>query len=51
MEVIFKSKKGFFRETSNDQVMEKVDQKGDILGFSVMKVSKLQRKPLEVALT
>lgn len=50
LEVIFEKKLGFFRETKNDQVMEKVDQKGNILGFSVMKVSKLDRKPLEVAL-
>jgi hypothetical protein len=51
LEVIFEQKKGYFRETENDQVMEKVDQKGNILGFSVLKVSKLRKKPLEVALT
>ena len=50
LEVIFDKKVGFFRETDSDQVMEKVDQKGNILGFFVMKVSKLGRKPLEVAL-
>lgn len=51
LEVIFARAKGYFRQTQNDQVMEKVDQKGNILGFSVLKVSKLRRKPLEVALT
>ena len=51
LEVIFDKKAGYFRETNSDQVMEKVDQKGNILGFSVMKVSKLGRKPVEVALT
>ena len=51
LEVIFEQKKGYFRETENDQVMEKVDQKGNILGFSVLKVSKLRKKPLQVALT
>ena len=51
LEVIFEQKKGYFRETQNDQVMEKVDQEGNILGFSVLKVSKLWKKPLEVALT
>ncbi len=51
LEVIFEQKKGYFRETENDQVMEKVDQEGNILGFSVLKVSKLRKKPLEVALT
>ena len=50
LEVTFDQKEGFFRETDNDQVMEKVDQKGNILGFSVFKVSKLKRKPLDVAL-
>ena len=50
LEVIFDRKAGYFRETESDQVMEKVDQKGNILGFSVMKISKLGRKPLEVAL-
>ena len=51
LEVIFEQKKGYFRETENDQVMEKVDREGNILGFSVLKVSKLRKKPLEVALT
>jgi len=51
LEVIFEQKKGYFRETQNDQGMEKVDQEGNILGFSVLKVSKLRKKPLEVALT
>lgn len=50
LEVMFESKAGYFRETSNDQVMEKVDSRGKVLGFSVLKVSKLRRrKPLEVA--
>jgi len=51
LEVIFNSAKpGIFRETKHEQVMEKVDAKGNILGFSVMKVSRLKKKPLEVAL-
>ena len=51
LEVIFEQKEGYFRETENDQVMEKVDPHGRILGFSVLKVSKLKTNPLEVALT
>ncbi|MBI3609756.1 MAG: DUF2283 domain-containing protein [Nitrospirae bacterium] len=51
LEVIFDQKEGYFRETENDQVMEKVDQAGNVLGFSVLRVSKLSKKPLEVALT
>ena len=49
LEVIFDQKPGFFRETASDQVMEKVDQEGNILGFSVLKVSALRKTPLEVA--
>ena len=50
LEVMFDQKPGYFRETSSDQVMEKVDEAGNILGFSVMKVSALKNAPLEVAL-
>ena len=51
LEVIFEQKEGYFRETENDQVMEKVDLKGNIVGFSVLRISRLGKKPLEVALT
>ena len=51
LEVTFEQKAGYFRETANDQVMEKVDQEGNILGFSVLRVSKLAISPFEVALT
>lgn len=50
LEVIFDQSPGYFRETSNEQVMEKVDAQGNVLGFSVMRVSSLKREPLEVAL-
>ncbi len=50
LEVIFEKKEGYFRETENDQVMEKVDAQGKILGFSIIKVSSLKNHPLEVAL-
>jgi hypothetical protein len=50
LEVMFDQKPGYFRETSSDQVMEKVDEAGNLLGFSVMKVSTLKKAPLEVAL-
>lgn len=51
LEVTFEQKEGYFRETDNDQVMEKVDREGNVLGFSVLKVSKLQKAPLEVVLS
>ncbi|MDP2644461.1 MAG: DUF2283 domain-containing protein [Desulfobacterales bacterium] len=51
LEVIFERKKGFFRETENDAVMEKVDENGDILGFSILNISALKgQQPLSVAL-
>jgi uncharacterized protein YuzE len=50
LEVVFDQKPGYFRETANDQVMEKVDEEGNILGFSVLRVSALKETPLEVAL-
>jgi hypothetical protein len=49
LEVMFAQKEGYFRETAHDQVMEKVDKDGTILGFHVLKVSRLTR-PLDVEL-
>jgi uncharacterized protein YuzE len=50
LEVIFDQREGYFRETANDQVIQKVDAQGNILGFSILKVSALSKAPLEVAL-
>lgn len=51
LEVLFERKTGYFRETDNDAVMKKVDKEGNILGFSIMKISDLkQQKPLSVTL-
>ncbi len=50
LEVIFKQKEGYFRETNSDQVMEKVDMKGNVIGFSVLKVSSLKEKILDIDL-
>jgi hypothetical protein len=51
LEVRFSDKAGFMRETNNDAVMERVDERGNILGFSVMQVSRLAKeKPLEADL-
>jgi uncharacterized protein YuzE len=51
LEVRFSDKAGFMRETNNDAVMERVDEKGNILGFSIMQVSRLAKeKPLEADL-
>ena len=50
LDVIFDHKPGYFRETESDRLMEKVDGAGNILGFSVLRVSALKKAPLEVAL-
>jgi hypothetical protein len=48
--VIFE-KSGYFKETSNDAVMKKVDTPGKIIGFSILKVSALRgQKPLMMTL-
>ncbi len=50
LEVLFERKMGYFRETENDAVMEKVDEEGNIIGFSILKVSALKEKPLSMDL-
>ena len=50
LEVIFKQKEGYFRETKSDQVMEKVDKDGNTIGFSILKVSSLKEKVIDVDL-
>ena len=50
LEVSFECKEGYFRETANDLVMEKIDSEGNVIGFSVLKVSALKEHPIDVAL-
>ena len=51
LEVLFEKTKGFFKETANDAVMEKVSQDGRIVGFSILKVSQHQeQQPLSFVL-
>jgi len=50
LEVIFQTQPGTFRGTSMDQVMAKVDADGRVIGFSILKVSTLKGKPLELSL-
>jgi uncharacterized protein YuzE len=51
LEVLFEKKAGYFKETENDAVMEKVDTKGNVIGFSILRVSALtEKKPLSVSL-
>ena len=51
LEVMFEDKAGHFRETSNDRVMENVDDQGRVLGFSILHVSAVQSMPLDVTLS
>jgi uncharacterized protein YuzE len=47
LEVLFSDKAGYMKETDNDAAMERVDEQGNILGFTVMQVSRLSKqKPL-----
>lgn len=43
LEVLFSDKLGYMEETENDAVMKRVDDKGNVLGFSVLRVSQLQK--------
>jgi uncharacterized protein YuzE len=44
LEVLFSDKAGFMKETNNDAIMERVDDSGNILGFTVMGVSRLAKE-------
>ncbi|MGF1519883.1 MAG: DUF2283 domain-containing protein [Nodosilinea sp.] len=47
LEVMFSDAPGYLRKTDHDAIMERVDEQGKILGFSVLSVSKLSKeKPL-----
>ena len=52
LEVLFdRSSPGYFRETADDRVMEKLDEQGNVIGFSILNVSSLKsRAPIELAL-
>ena len=51
LEVIFEKGEGYFRETDDDRVMEKVDLQGNVLGFSILGVGSLKGVPIQVALS
>jgi len=48
LEVLFGKKAGYFRETRNDAVMEKVDEDGNIIGFSILRMSALKERPVSI---
>lgn len=52
LEVMFAEVPGYFRETAQDQVLEKVDMTGAVIGFSIMNVSTFRgQKPVDLALS
>ena len=50
LEVLFEQRKGYFRETENDAIMQKVEEDGNIIGFSILKVSSIQNEPISISL-
>jgi hypothetical protein len=51
LEVRFSDAAGYQKETRHNAVMERVDDKGNIIGFSILGVSRFKKdKPLEADL-
>lgn len=51
LEVTFSDAPGHMRETKSDAVMQRVDEQGRVIGFSVLGVSNFQKDhPLEAEL-
>jgi len=51
LEVRFSDAPGYQKATRHDAVMERVDEKGNIIGFSILGVSRFKKdKPLETDL-
>ena len=51
LEVRFSEAAGYEKETRHDAVMERVDAKGNVIGFSIFGVSRFKKdKPLEADL-
>jgi hypothetical protein len=51
LEVQFRAAPGYMRSTAHDAVMERVDEQGHVLGFSVLGVSRFRKDhPLEAEL-
>jgi len=51
LEVAFSEAAGHEKETAHDAVMERVDAQGNVIGFSILGVSRFKKdKPLETDL-
>lgn len=52
LEVKFSDAPGYMRETDHDAIMERVDIDGNVIGFSILNVSRLAKNhPLVAQLT
>lgn len=51
LEVMFERREGYFRDTDDEHVMEKVDEAGNLLGFSIMGLRRMKQGKVQVALT
>jgi uncharacterized protein YuzE len=52
LEVQFREAPGYMKETEHDAVMERVDTNGELIGFSILGVSRFTKEqPLEAELT
>lgn len=52
LEVAFTDESGYMRPTSSDAIMKRVNEQGQVIGFSVFGVSRFQKKeqPLQADL-
>ena len=51
LEVRFSDAPGFMRKTANDALMERVDEQGKVLGFSILGVTRFRKeRPFEAEL-
>jgi len=51
LEVLFEKAEGYFKETDNDSIIEKVSKDNRIIGFNIINVSKItSKKPIELEL-
>ncbi len=43
LEVLLSDAPGFMRETDNNHIMERIDENGKVLGYSIMGISKIKK--------
>lgn len=51
LEVMFERREGYFRDTEDEHVMEKVDESGNLLGFSIMGLRRMKQGKVQLALS